>query len=74
MTSNAMTGKPAEPAVRAAVTELREYLALEIDRRRRERGNDLISALVVAHDDAEALSSEELLANASADPLLTGLR
>jgi cytochrome P450 len=46
--------------VREAITELREYLALEIERRRNERGGDLISALVVAHDDAEALSSEEL--------------
>jgi cytochrome P450 len=62
VTSNAMTGKPAEPAVREAVTELREYLALEIERRRKERGGDLISALVAAHDDAEALGSDELLA------------
>ena len=51
-----------EPAVREAVTELREYLALEIARRRNDRGADLISALVAAHDDAEALSSNELLA------------
>src|SRR5260370_29208001 len=62
VTSNAMAGKPAEPAVREAVTQLREYLALAIERRRRERGDDLISALVAAHDDAEALSSDELLA------------
>src|SRR5260370_16082281 len=57
-----MNGKPAEPAVREAVTQLREYLAIAIERRRRERGDDLISALVAAHDDAEALSSDELLA------------
>src|SRR5258708_37796446 len=62
VTSNAMNGKPAEPAVREAVTQLREYLALAIERRRRERGDDLISALVAAHDDAEGLSSDELLA------------
>jgi cytochrome P450 len=62
VTSSAMTGKPAEPAVRAAVTELREYLALEIERRRNEPADDLISALVAAHDDAEALSSNEPLA------------
>ena len=62
VTSNGMTGKPAEPAVREAVAQLREYLALAIERHRRERGDDLISALVAAHDDAEALSGDELLA------------
>ncbi|MGO9603369.1 MAG: cytochrome P450 [Candidatus Binataceae bacterium] len=50
------------PAVIEAVAGLREYLAHEIERRRIEPGDDLISALVAAHDTSEALSSDELLA------------
>ena len=50
------------PAVIEAVARLREYLAHEIERRRIEPGEDLISALVVAHDTSEALNTEELLA------------
>jgi cytochrome P450 len=45
-----------------AVAALRVYFAEQIEARRRAPGPDLISALVAAHDDAEALSSEELLA------------
>jgi cytochrome P450 len=55
-------GMPVEPAVREAVTALREYFTHAIDRRRAEPGDDLISALVAAHDTAEALSTDELLA------------
>src|SRR5260370_31491173 len=71
VTSNAMNGKPAEPAVREAVTPLREYLALAIERRRRERGDDLISALVAAHEGAEALRTDAPLALAGL-PLAAG--
>jgi cytochrome P450 len=53
---------PVEPALREAVTALREYFTREIDRRRAEPGADLISALVAARDTAEALSTDELLA------------
>ncbi|HUY19860.1 MAG TPA: cytochrome P450 [Candidatus Binataceae bacterium] len=45
-----------------AVAALRGYFAEQIEARRRAPGADLVSALVAAHDDAEALSSEELLA------------
>jgi cytochrome P450 len=55
-------GMPVEPEVREAVTALREYFTHAIDRRRAEPGDDLISALVAAHDTAEALSTDELLA------------
>src|SRR5260370_21374648 len=55
VTSNAMTGKPAEPAVREAVTELREYLALEIARPPNERGGERITALVAAPARAQPL-------------------
>ncbi len=55
-------GMPVEPALREAVTALREYFSREIDRRRAEPGDDLISALVAARDNTEALSTDELLA------------
>jgi cytochrome P450 len=45
-----------------AVSGLRTYFADTIEQRRRVPGSDLISALVAAHDDAEALDADELLA------------
>ena len=46
----------------AATKALRDYFAEEIERRRKAPGGDLVSALVAAHDDAEALNADELLA------------
>jgi len=60
--SATMPGTPVDPEVRKAVTALHEYFTREIERRRAEPGDDLISALVAAHDSAEALSTKELLA------------
>src|SRR5712692_4408694 len=60
--SATMPGMPVDPEVREAVTALREYFTREIERRRAEPGDDLISALVAAHDSTETLSTEELLA------------
>jgi cytochrome P450 len=62
--SNSVTtpGIPPAPIVVEAVAALRAYFNDAINRRRVERGDDLISALVTAHDDAEALSTDELLA------------
>ncbi len=45
-----------------SVANLRGYFSEQIALRRERPGADLISALVAAHDDAEALSAEELLA------------
>ena len=45
-----------------ATGELRSYLAEQIVARRSKPGADLISALVAAHDDGEALAADELLA------------
>ena len=59
---NTPPGMPIPPEIKQAVNELREYFTGEIERRRREPGDDLISALVAAHDEAEALSANELLA------------
>src|ERR1019366_3172453 len=52
---------PAEN-MKATSQELRSYLAKQIERRRREPGEDLITALVQAHDEGGALASDELLA------------
>jgi len=41
---------------------LRAFFIEEIERRRREPGDDLVSALVSARDDADALTEEELIA------------
>jgi cytochrome P450 len=59
---NTAPGTPLPAAFHEAVDSLRGYFADEIGRRRRKPGTDLISALVAAHDEAESLSSEELLA------------
>jgi cytochrome P450 len=48
--------------IAAAFRSLRGYFIEEIERRRRNPGGDLISALVAARDEAEALSEEELIA------------
>ncbi|HLX37334.1 MAG TPA: cytochrome P450, partial [Candidatus Binataceae bacterium] len=48
--------------VKSNSQELRAYLSAQIERRRREPGEDLITALVQAHDEGGSLSSEELLA------------
>ena len=55
---------PEEEAQRRwkSVTELREYFKEAIARRRREPGDDLVSRLVTARDEGDALSEEELLA------------
>ena len=47
--------------IKDAFGQLSEYFAAEIERRRREPGTDLVSALVAAHDQSEALSADELL-------------
>ncbi|HXW82926.1 MAG TPA: cytochrome P450 [Candidatus Binataceae bacterium] len=60
--TNDFTGNPAGPAMRESVRQLREYLAAAIECRRRAPGADLISALVAAHDQSDALTADELLA------------
>jgi cytochrome P450 len=59
---NTLPGTPLPPQFHAAIKELRSYFAAEIERRRRNPGADLVSALVAAHDDAEAMDAGELLA------------
>jgi cytochrome P450 len=59
---NTPPGMAWPPEIKQAIAELRAFFSGEIERRRRDPGEDLISALVAAHDDAEALSADELLA------------
>ncbi len=55
-------GSPPPPGSIEASDALREFFTEEIYRRRRNPGDDLISVLVGAHDEREALNAEELLA------------
>jgi cytochrome P450 len=57
-----MPGSPPPPGSVEASDALREFFTEEIYRRRQTPGDDLVSVLVGAHDDREALSAEELLA------------
>jgi cytochrome P450 len=59
---NTAPGTPLPAAFHEAVDSLRGYFADEIGKRRHKPGADLISALVAAHDEAESLNAEELLA------------
>ena len=59
---NTPPGMPLPDATKQAAKDLRGYFANEIERRRSDPGDDLVSALVAAHDETEALSADELLA------------
>ena len=59
---NTLPGTPLPEEFHIATKALRDYFAEEIERRRKAPGTDLVSALVAAHDDAEALNADELLA------------
>jgi cytochrome P450 len=59
---NTLPGTPLPPEVGAAFNSLREFFIGEIADRRRRPGPDLVSALVAARDEADALSEEEMIA------------
>jgi cytochrome P450 len=59
---NTLPGTPLPEEFHSANRSLRNYFAEEIERRRKTPGPDLVSALVAAHDDAEAMNADELLA------------
>ncbi|MGH7778470.1 MAG: cytochrome P450, partial [Candidatus Binataceae bacterium] len=54
-------GSPPPAESIEALEALADYFGREIERRRRNPGADLVSALVAAHDDSDALSAGELL-------------
>jgi cytochrome P450 len=57
---NTLPGVPIPDDIKNAFEELKEYFTREIERRRKNPGSDLVSALV-AHQEAEALNADELL-------------
>jgi cytochrome P450 len=59
---NTLPGQPLPDDVFQIINDLRAYFAREIEKRRAQSGPDLISALVAAHDDDEAMTADELLA------------
>jgi len=58
---NTLPGTRLPDSVSDSFSALRAYFSEEIERRRRKPGDDLISVLVTAHDETEALSADELL-------------
>lgn len=59
---NTPPGMPMPHDIKQAAAELNQYFANEIERRRKNPGPDLVSALVAHHEaDAETLSAAELL-------------
>ncbi|MHB8381341.1 MAG: cytochrome P450 [Candidatus Binataceae bacterium] len=59
---NTLPGMPMPPEIKESTDALRAYFAAEIEKRRSHPGPDLVSALVAAHDDNEAMTADELLA------------
>ena len=59
---NTLPGQPIPDDVVGIIDDLRSYFLKEIEKRRTQAGPDLISALVAAHVDNEAMSADELLA------------
>ncbi len=58
---NNLPGRPTPPDVVKTLDALTDYFSLEIERRRRTPGPDLVSALVRAHDEDDVLSPADLL-------------
>ena len=58
---NNLPGTPTPPDVVQTIDALTNYFEAEIEKRRKSPGSDLVSALVQAHDEADALSSADLL-------------
>jgi cytochrome P450 len=58
---NNLPGTPTPPDVIKTLDALHDYFENEIERRRKNPGPDLVSALVQAHDTGDVLSSGDLL-------------
>ena len=58
---NNMPGAPPPPETIRMVDELGDYFTAEIEKRRANPGPDLVSALVAAHDEGDAMSAADLL-------------
>ena len=58
---NNVPGAPPPPETIRVVDELGDYFTAEIEKRRVNPGPDLVSALVAAHDEGDAMSAADLL-------------
>jgi cytochrome P450 len=58
---NNVPGNPPSPEVVRVIDELGDYFTAEIEKRRINPGQDLVSALVAAHDEGEVMSAADLL-------------
>ncbi len=59
---NTLPGNPPPAEFTSSVEDLRAYFSAQIERRRKTPGADLISALVAAHTESDALGADELMA------------
>ncbi|HXN85193.1 MAG TPA: cytochrome P450 [Candidatus Binataceae bacterium] len=59
---NTMPGNPPPAEFHTSVNDLRAYFSDQIEKRRNNPGPDLVSALVTAHTESEALAADELMA------------
>ena len=59
---NTLPGNPLPTEYTSAVDDLRAYLSAQIEKRRKTPGADLVSALVAAHTESDALGADELMA------------
>jgi len=58
---NNVPGNPPSPEIVRVIDELGDYFTAEIEKRRASPGQDLVSALVAAHDEGEVMSAADLL-------------
>ncbi len=58
---NNVPGNPPSPEIVRVIDELGDYFTAEIEKRRANPGQDLVSALVAAHDEGEVMSAADLL-------------
>jgi cytochrome P450 len=59
---NTLPGTPLPAEFTTSVDDLRAYFSAQIDKRRTSPGPDLVSALVAAHTESDALDANELMA------------
>jgi cytochrome P450 len=59
---NILPGSPPPPEFTTSVDDLRAYFSAQIEKRRSTPGPDLVSALVAAHTESDALGADELMA------------
>ena len=61
---NTLPGTPMPEEFHTATKALRDYFAEEIERRRKNPGTDLVSALVAAHDEGDTMSAADQIGRA----------